>query len=124
VCIEKYTNKLLSNFWIFYLTSNPPLMPIKSIDPPFFPFHYRTKKSEKFRHIQFSTPDSPVFAEFIYFQPFGRYFMLRFGFFQILTILGCLWHRFLGKSYTKKKFSQKFARLSLNTNPKGIYIPD
>jgi hypothetical protein len=28
--------------------------------------------------------------------------MLKFGFFQILTILGCLWHRFLGKCYPLK----------------------
>jgi hypothetical protein len=51
--------------------------------------------------------------------------MLKFRFFQILTILGGSLVSLFGKMLTlKKKFSQKFARPFLNTNPKGIYIPD
>jgi hypothetical protein len=68
------------------------------MDPTFFSHSAMGPKSlKKFRHIQFFTPDSPVVAEFKYSLPFGRYLMLKYGFFQILTILGGLWHRFLGK---------------------------
>jgi hypothetical protein len=56
------------------------------MDPPFFHSAMGHKNLKKFRHIQFSTPDSPVFAEF-------------------------------NATLTKKKFLQKFARPSLNTNP-------
>jgi hypothetical protein len=73
------------------------------MDPPFFHSAMGPKNLKKFRHIQFSTPDSPVFAEFKYSLPFWRYCMLKFGFFQIFQILGCLWHRFLSKCYLYKK---------------------
>jgi hypothetical protein len=51
--------------------------------------------------------------------------MLKFRFFQILTILGVFGIAFWeNANLKKKKFSQTFARPTLNTYPKGIYIPD
>jgi hypothetical protein len=64
-------------------TSNPPLKCTKSMDPTFFSHSAMGPKNLKFfRLIQFSTPDSPVFATFKYSLPFGRYLMLKFGFFK------------------------------------------
>jgi hypothetical protein len=84
------------------------------------------KNLEKYRPIQFSTPNSPVFSEVKYSLPFARYFIVKVWVFSNFDNLGegvfdiAFWEN---RTFPPQKILPKITRPPLNANQKGIIFP-